>query len=586
MCRKGSEVKSQLCAFDVLSNMGRIFPSQIRDFWLSSGSNDGFGIKELIRELLTGGKYGNNNVEGKGEKIRVAAVKLIESTLEGFSKNDGNAPEEGEINFVDSMRNVSLTNSPSRSKGKSILDRELALWIFECMNDGDISVRRAAAGAYVHMNLSEWSYLLQDSTTDHLEGILKRARRDGEENSGVRCNCVKAVSSMCARVLVCRGGLSEGGMDDGIVAKVIRDVTGALLEAGDDEDVNVKCMVMLAMGNLGQGIGNLVEDCGGGIQGIKQPPWEELCECVVGTLGEEDERVVASGIRAIGHLYSSYLKCRNNEEEESLRLKEVGRRSFYELNARILRALEIGQGGMKMVGLNSKQRYASNKHAWGACHSLGHIFSAGLNDPAAACVRTLASCVKDAKNGKVANAAMAALGKAVEGEGGGKRKLIAPYVGEVVLACLKKREDTERGEASRDLMWKFLRVATSEHLTNNIKDIIAVPGSMEFLYSFIVERSERESQVVTGRDDIEEVNVFSVLVAAMEVLDWDSDLSGVEVKVLQMFVSRSTLQERKIRKRFSPANSSRLKVQNAWSEVDGENLSRDIEEEEEEEEEL
>ena len=76
-----------------------------------------------------------------------------------------------------------------------------------------------------------------------------------------------------------------------------------------------------------------------------------------------------------------------------------------------------------MVGLNSKQRYASNKHAWGACHSLGHIFSAGLNDPAAACVRTLASCVKDAKNGKVANAAMAALGKAVEGEGGGRRKV-------------------------------------------------------------------------------------------------------------------------------------------------------------------
>ncbi len=59
ICRKGSEVKSQLCAFDVLSNMGRIFPSQIRDFWLSSGSNDGFGIKELIREFLTGGKYGN-----------------------------------------------------------------------------------------------------------------------------------------------------------------------------------------------------------------------------------------------------------------------------------------------------------------------------------------------------------------------------------------------------------------------------------------------------------------------------------------------------------------------------------------------
>ncbi|GMH58245.1 hypothetical protein TrRE_jg755, partial [Triparma retinervis] len=96
-----------------------------------------------------------------------------------------------------------------------------------------------------------------------------------------------------------------------------------------------------------------------------------------------------------------------------------------------------------------------------------------------------------------------------------------------------------------------------------------------------------------------EVNVFGSLVAAMDVLDWDLDLSGVEVKVLQMFVSRSTMQERMIRKRYSPPNRSRLKVQNAWSEVDGgvggQDLRREMEgevvegeeeEEEEEEEEL
>ena len=53
------EAVSQDHLNDVLSNTGRIFPSQIRDFWLSSGSNDSFGIKELIREFLTGGKYGN-----------------------------------------------------------------------------------------------------------------------------------------------------------------------------------------------------------------------------------------------------------------------------------------------------------------------------------------------------------------------------------------------------------------------------------------------------------------------------------------------------------------------------------------------
>lgn len=175
-----------------------------------------------------------------------------------------------------------------------------------------------------------------------------------------------------------------------------------------------------------------------------------------------------------------------------------------------------------------------------------------MSDSALSCVRTLACCVKDAKNGKVANAAMTALGKAVGGGGTRRRELIAPHVGEVVLACLRKRDDEERGEASRDLMWRFLRVANSEHLVSNIREIIAVPGSMEFLYSFIVERSEREASVYvlsSGEGRVEEVNVFSVLVQAMEVLDWEEDLSGVEVKVLQMFVSRSTMQERMIRKR-------------------------------------
>jgi hypothetical protein len=62
---------------------------------------------------------------------------------------------------------------------------------------------------------------------------------------------------------------------------------------------------------------------------------------------------VASGIRAIGHLYSSYLKCGG---EESARMKEVEKRTFEELNLRIMRVVKMGQGGANMVGLNSKQR--------------------------------------------------------------------------------------------------------------------------------------------------------------------------------------------------------------------------------------
>jgi len=248
----------------------------------------------------------------------------------------------------------------------SILDRELALWLYTCMKDPDEGVRKTAAGAYMHLNLAEWVYLLRDSTTDHLKGLLERTTPEGEKKAGVRCNCIKAVSSMCARVLVSRGEWNLGGMDEGIVTKVIKDVSEAVLKVGNDENVNVKCMVMLAMGNLGQGLGNLIKGRGEG-GGMEVPaPWEELCECVVSTLGEEDERVAASGIRAIGHLYSSYLKCRGGGREAGEKMREVQRKTFEDLDARILRAVQIER--KVFVGLNSKQRYSSNKHAWGACH--------------------------------------------------------------------------------------------------------------------------------------------------------------------------------------------------------------------------
>ena len=159
---------------------------------------------------------------------------------------------------------------------------------------------------------------------------------------------------------------------------------------------------------------------------------------------------------------------------------------------------------------------------------------------------------------------------------GGGEEDVKRHAGEVVLKCLKMREDRERGEAGKELMWRFLRVASSENLEGSIRDIVKVRGSLEFLYGFIVERSEREARRANGvcgpsggAQGVALVNVFGTLVGAMEVLDWDADLSGVEVKVLQMFVSRSTMQERMIRKRMSPADRSRLVVQNAWREVDG-----------------
>ena len=85
-------------------------------------------MKELVREILTG--------EGVDRKLRIAAVKLIELTLEGFS-NSNKSKDAGNSKADDvalaSMKNLTISSptspqpptSPDRSKGKSILDREV-----------------------------------------------------------------------------------------------------------------------------------------------------------------------------------------------------------------------------------------------------------------------------------------------------------------------------------------------------------------------------------------------------------------------------------------------------------------------------
>ena len=112
-----------------------------------------------------------------------------------------------------------------------------------------------------------------------------------------------------------------------------------------------------------------------------------------------------------------------------------------------------------------------------------------------------------------------------------------------------------------------MNVARSDDLKASIRDVVSGVGDLAWLYAFVVERSERAAG--GGK------NVFGTVVGALEVLDWEEDLNGRgDVKVLQMFVSRATKQER-LRKR-SPARSSRL--EDEVEEEEGEEEDDDEEE--------
>jgi hypothetical protein len=92
------------------------------------------------------------------------------------------------------------------------VDRELSTWLISALTDPEEGVRKVAAVAYMHMNVPEWVYLLDDavaSETNHLAGLINCASTETEKKPNVRTNAIKAIGSMCAKVLVQGGGLSE-----------------------------------------------------------------------------------------------------------------------------------------------------------------------------------------------------------------------------------------------------------------------------------------------------------------------------------------------------------------------------------------
>ena len=129
----------------------------------------------------------------------------------------------------------------------SIVDRELSGWLLAALTSPDPAARSAAADCYLRLSCQDWLYLL-GSDGGHLEALVERGRSAAETKAKVRSDATKALGGMVVKVL--SGG--EEAVEAGTT--VAAAVSEALLAARDEPDDNVRCMVLLAAGNLGQGL--------------------------------------------------------------------------------------------------------------------------------------------------------------------------------------------------------------------------------------------------------------------------------------------------------------------------------------------
>ena len=149
-------------------------------------------------------------------------------------------------------------------------------------------------------------------------------------------------------------------------------------------------------------------------------------------------------------------------------------------------------------------------------------------------ISTLSSCVTTVGNSKVLISAMSAIRCLCEDVE--SRALLRPHVGDLILSSVSRRSCPDTGSESLDFLWDVLSISRSVDLKRSIRDIVSIPGTLAFVYGFIIER--------TNEAEDSSFNAFRVMVGALEILDWQEDLSHGEVRVLQMFVSRATMQDR------------------------------------------
>ncbi|GMH73769.1 hypothetical protein TL16_g06277 [Triparma laevis f. inornata] len=323
--RDKEKYSQRLIATSLLAKIGRKFPNLLVEMWEGK-------VKEVVRELLG----------EEGKKVRSAGIEIIEHILAGLQLKNNANDSTNSPNSPPPPPPPPNQTSTSSSPSPSIISPELSTWLHTCLTSSEESIRKLTASCYIHLNRSDWSYILNDKERNHLKLLCERGDHRVEKKAGVRVNAIKAVGSMCATVFV--ESLGEGEIE---VERVAGFMGRTLLELKEEKNENVKCMLMLSMGNLGQGLEKA------GVR-IEEEVWGKLCEEAVGGLNASNEKVVASAIRAIGHLYSIFLRVPNFSKAGVM--KGLGETMFHDLTSRIILA-STSNPTQLMKLLNSKQRF-------------------------------------------------------------------------------------------------------------------------------------------------------------------------------------------------------------------------------------
>ena len=395
-----------------------------------------------------------------------------------------------------------------------LIDADISCWLVTGLEDGGNDVRSCVLTACGFMTTADWSVV-------GVMGVVTRGSDKDKFGSEVRAHCFKMIGHYFAAV----GPSSPPA--------VISAIVEILLANADDESFNVRTMIQFAIGNLAQNVDDALIDV---------DAYRQLCDTTLTGLSDMNEKVVSSAVRASG------LLLRSNPNPALVAT------AVDNLNSKIELALNRSSNKSLEKNLNAHQRYSVNKHAWGACSALATVRTSERRS-----LVLLTRCLTDAENPKIRTAAVAALAEIV---GDCPVEVDRSCFGGVVLACLREKDDAEIGGKCRDLLWSSLCVCTSgADLKSSIRGIIEVDNGLEFLYGFCVMKIE-----AGGRAEETQEDVFSVIVQALQDIDWGSTFFGednveVSVGILQKFNSRASLEQRLWRNKKSPSNKeSRLPV--------------------------
>ena len=478
----------------------------------------------------------------KSEKkaVRTKAIRLLENYLNGRCGDaDGDADGDAGGN--------ANGNADGRAHRKdSEVEEAIDIsFVGEWINDSISEVRASAAKCYGYLLTNDFENGLNFVPSDVFYG-------NQETNAAVKAAICRALG----RIAITASHALDGNKTMEILKIHVK-----------DKSSNVRAAAMFAVGNLGQ----RAEQLSIGADALLA--FMEICEDM---LGDEDDKVIVSAVRASGFIFSSFLLA-GGEFGKGNEIIQI-------LNGKMRASLDA-KGD---VTLNSKRRIAINKQAWGSCFALSHILKLTCGDRVIGnytgsfsmkeSFDLLIESVSHASNGKVFAAAVAAMRE------GGLHGIERERAGDVILAVLRRNEHHEGkeggvGQAAEDLLWLYLQDREGKNSIAEVApEICALNGGLQFLYEFLVEKGAGGD---TGGG-------FGLIIRALDELNWEQT-EAIDVSLLQKFASRAAMEKRLEVRRNSPiAKLKNLRIEEGEVEAETEDRtdnvdSADIEEEDEEE---